>query len=430
MADYYPLLARALDGLSERDQPARQAVYVRARSALKAQLASIKPPLAPAEIERESHSLEDAIARVEEMERRSAAEAGMPADDLPAPDALEADQRPRVEVQQPAIRRGGRRGRPLLMAVGLVVLIAPIAVVAWLWRDRPQPDIPVVEAPRPAAPAPVPNPTDPKFPERMGGGTPIPSGRPPAGASPAVPASPAGGPPAQPTAPAQPSTGGPSPASPAGSSPDAGAPRPAQPQPRPTLQPPEQAPAVQPEIPVAQRAALIEEDAANPQQPQITTGRALWRLDAVNGGQGQPLETVIRSSVEIPEAGMTLALVMRRNRDSTLPASHTIELTFMTKAGEPRRSVRDVGLPQMQIDERSQGLPVAGLPVPVKDNVFLIGLSDLRADVDRNTEIILKRDWIQIPLRFASGQRAILLFEKGVSGDRVVTDAFKQWLQP
>lgn len=428
MADYYPLLARALDGLSERDQPARQAVYVRARSALKAQLASIKPPLSPAEIERESHSLEDAIDRVEELERRSAAEAGMPVDDLAAPDAVEADRRPRVEVQQPAIRRGGRRGRPLLMAVGLVVLITPIAVVAWLWRDKPQPAIPVVEAPRPAAASPAPNPTDPKFPERMGGGTPIPASPAPAGASPAVPTSPAGSAPAQPAAPAQPSAGAPSPASPAGASPDAGAPR--QPQPRPTLQPPEQTPAVQPEIPVAQRAALIEEDTANPQQPQITAGRALWRLDAVNGGQGQPLETVIRSNVEIPEAGLTLALVMRRNRDSTLPASHTIELTFTTKAGEPRRSVRDVGLPQMQIDERSQGLPVAGLPVPVKDNVFLIGLSDLRADVDRNTEIILKRDWIQIPLRFASGQRAILLFEKGVSGDRVVTDAFKQWLQP
>ncbi|MDB5591332.1 MAG: hypothetical protein JWR86_1857, partial [Enterovirga sp.] len=63
MADYYPLLARALDGLAEPDQAQREAVYGRARAALRSQLASLQPPLQPAEIERELASLEDAIRR-------------------------------------------------------------------------------------------------------------------------------------------------------------------------------------------------------------------------------------------------------------------------------------------------------------------------------------------------------------------------------
>jgi len=47
MADYYPLLAKALAGLPSTTTPAaRQAIYDRARKALIGQLRSLKPPLA------------------------------------------------------------------------------------------------------------------------------------------------------------------------------------------------------------------------------------------------------------------------------------------------------------------------------------------------------------------------------------------------
>jgi len=63
----------------------------------------------------------------------------------------------------------------------------------------------------------------------------------------------------------------------------------------------------------------------------------------------------------------------------------------------------------------------------VKDNVFLIRLSNLPGDIERNKDLILRRNWIDLPIRFASGQRAILSFEKGVTGDQVLNDAFRQW---
>ncbi len=34
-----------------------------------------------------------------------------------------------------------------------------------------------------------------------------------------------------------------------------------------------------------------------------------------------------------------------------------------------------------------------------------------------------------VPLRFANGRRAILLFEKGVTGERTVVDALQAWQQ-
>jgi hypothetical protein len=128
----------------------------------------------------------------------------------------------------------------------------------------------------------------------------------------------------------------------------------------------------------------------------------------------------------VPAAGLAVAMSIRRNTDSTLPASHIVELTFTT-SDDPNRMVRDVGLLQFKAEEAVRGTPLAGLPVPVKDNVFLIGLSNLPGDMERNRELMLRRNWIDLPIRFASGQRAILSFEKGVSGDQVINDAFRQW---
>ena len=120
-------------------------------------------------------------------------------------------------------------------------------------------------------------------------------------------------------------------------------------------------------------------------------------------------------------------MVLRRNLDTTLPASHTVELTFTTREGDLTRVIRDVGLLQFKDEEAARGTPVAGLPVPVRENLFLIGLSNLQVDVARNTQLFVRRNWIDLPVRMASGQRAILSFEKGASGNQILNDAFSQW---
>src|ERR1700689_4899914 len=65
MADYHPLIARAVEGLENSTGEARRGLYERARAALVAQLRSIEPPLSEADITRERLALEDAIRKVE-----------------------------------------------------------------------------------------------------------------------------------------------------------------------------------------------------------------------------------------------------------------------------------------------------------------------------------------------------------------------------
>src|SRR6187455_165849 len=66
MADYYPLIARAISGLDPNAPgESRRALYERARTALIAQLRSVQPPLSESEITRERLSLEEAVRKVE-----------------------------------------------------------------------------------------------------------------------------------------------------------------------------------------------------------------------------------------------------------------------------------------------------------------------------------------------------------------------------
>jgi len=72
MADYYPLIARAVAGLDKNTGENRRALYERARSALVAQLRGTEPPLEETEITRERLALEESIRKVEAEAARRA----------------------------------------------------------------------------------------------------------------------------------------------------------------------------------------------------------------------------------------------------------------------------------------------------------------------------------------------------------------------
>src|SRR5450755_2132641 len=65
MADYYPLIARAVADLPQNTDEARRALFDRARNALVTQLRGQTPALSEAQVMRERQPLDEAIRRVE-----------------------------------------------------------------------------------------------------------------------------------------------------------------------------------------------------------------------------------------------------------------------------------------------------------------------------------------------------------------------------
>src|SRR5947209_18492750 len=110
MADYYPLISRAVSALEKNNGENRRALYERARAALLAQLRGITPPLNESDITRERLALEESIRKVEAEAARRFVE---PSRQPPAPKIRPIEPRTReaapTSVPQ---RRAGTSAAP------------------------------------------------------------------------------------------------------------------------------------------------------------------------------------------------------------------------------------------------------------------------------------------------------------------------------
>jgi hypothetical protein len=179
---------------------------------------------------------------------------------------------------------------------------------------------------------------------------------------------------------------------------------------------------------VAQKVVLYEEDQSNPNGTQFV-GSAVWRTERVPPGAGQKPDVVVRAEIEIPEQKVSVRWSLRRNDDKQLPASHTVEIVFTLPPDFPHGGISNIPGVLMKQGETTRGVPLNGVAVKVTANFFLIGLSSVEADMQRNVQLLKERSWFDIPVVYADGKRAIVAIEKGTPGERAFTEAFAAWEQ-
>jgi hypothetical protein len=418
MADYYPLLAKAVSGLKASTPETRQAIYERARKALLGQLRSMQPPAPEGAIEREAEALDEAIARLERgLFGIPAAGQEAPAQESLAPHSAAQDSAAQDSaVAEPAVReaepaspfdeaeakepeaqepetqepeanqiaaqgrenpapsprenarpaapkpdidgRGGWR-RIAILVGALASVLGLVGFAAWKLRDRPE-DL--------ARMAPAPEAADQKIVGKIGEriGEAGPGSRRVAGAS-----------------------GG------------------------------------WDNIPVASRAAILAQAPDEPGGVKTYIGSVVWRRDSANRGPNQQLAGAIRADVEIPEAKFKASLVMEKNYDTALSFSHTINLRFEPAAESPIGNVNAINMPELRRDDAAKGTPLFGLPVQIAPNVFLVGLAS--ASEAQNLDLLRGPNWIDIPMSIANGRIAKVTFEKGPGGERLVSDVLAEW---
>jgi hypothetical protein len=178
--------------------------------------------------------------------------------------------------------------------------------------------------------------------------------------------------------------------------------------------------------PVAQRVALYDEDPSDPKGKQYV-GTVVWRTEQIKGSGNAPPDLAVRADIDIPERKFKMTMSFRRNTDSSLPASHTAELTFILPPNFDGGGVSNVPGILMKSNEQARGTPLAGLAVKVTDGFFLVGLSNVDADRSRNLQLLKERSWFDVPLVYTNQRRAIIAIEKGAPGERAFQDAFAAW---
>jgi len=125
-----------------------------------------------------------------------------------------------------------------------------------------------------------------------------------------------------------------------------------------------------------------------------------------------------------------MTMSIRRNTDQALPASHRIEIVFNLPANFPFSGVRSVSGIFVKLGEETDSSLLAGPIVMVASGSFLVRLSAVGTEMQRNMELLRERGWFEIPIVYNDGRRAILAIQKGAAGNHVFAEAFAAWRDP
>lgn len=191
--------------------------------------------------------------------------------------------------------------------------------------------------------------------------------------------------------------------------------------------------APQPEAPrrtqplvVGQRSIFYEER-TNAAGGSREDGNVVWSVVQESPGNDLPPEPAIRAEASIPSTDLHLRLTIRRNADPTLPAGQIMELIFLTPEKFGGGGIQNIVRVALKDTEESTGNPLMGIPARIADGFFLMALSDSPAEIQANLSLLRARKWIDVPMIYQNGRRALITLEKGIPGDRVFDEVIKSW---
>lgn len=188
--------------------------------------------------------------------------------------------------------------------------------------------------------------------------------------------------------------------------------------------PPAQPPAAQ--VAVGQKAIFYEERTTSA-PGSAESGSVVWSMVQESPGNDLPPEPAIRGEATIPSKDLQLRMTIRRNADQTLPASHIIELIFLTPDGFGGGGIDNILRFALKSTEEAPGSPLRGIPAKIADGFFLVALNESQADLDANMNLMRNEDWIDVPVTYKNGRRALITMEKGIPGANVFEEAMKAW---
>lgn len=160
--------------------------------------------------------------------------------------------------------------------------------------------------------------------------------------------------------------------------------------------------------------------------PTAIEGAVSWSLlrePGVNGVQ----EPVIQGRINVPGKGLTALLTFKRNADASLPASHLVELVFAVPADFEGGAIDSVQRIAMKQTEQDRGDALIAVPAKITDDFHMIALNDFPDARATNIELLRSRNWIDIPLAYRNGRRALLTLQKGETGAQVFNEAIREW---
>ncbi|GGA57716.1 hypothetical protein [Pelagibacterium lentulum] len=171
------------------------------------------------------------------------------------------------------------------------------------------------------------------------------------------------------------------------------------------------------------QSLLLEEQASGAAGAVPYSGSVEW-----SRGTDELGHPTIIGSATIPARNLDVRVLLRRNADTNLPASHLMEVTFNVAESFVGGSIANLPGVLLKDEELVQGQPLTGASARIVGNSFLFALSSASPqDVVANENLLRNREWLDLAMVYGTGRRAIMTLEKGDEGNAIFTDVMDAW---
>lgn len=171
---------------------------------------------------------------------------------------------------------------------------------------------------------------------------------------------------------------------------------------------------------------FLYEERVGQSSPTAVEGSVSWSLQKEAGENGRP-EPAVQGRISIPGRGLTALITFKRNTDPSLPASHLVEFVFSLPPNFEGSSIDSVQRISMKQTEQDRGDPLVAVPAKITSDFHMIALNDFPDARARNLELLKSRDWMDVPLVYGNGRRALLTLQKGDDGRKAFDEATREW---
>jgi hypothetical protein len=162
---------------------------------------------------------------------------------------------------------------------------------------------------------------------------------------------------------------------------------------------------------------LIE---GNPQNGALVLGGNIeWTIEKDAGGP------VLVAHADVPGRQLGVEVRFRRNTDTSLPATHIVEIDFRVPDGFGGGSIAQLPGILAADSASAEGAPLIGASVRVVGNSFLFAMSSAPNDARNNAALLTDNKWIELALVYKTGKQAKLVLEKDAEAAKLFDQMFR-----
>ena len=140
-----------------------------------------------------------------------------------------------------------------------------------------------------------------------------------------------------------------------------------------------------------------------------------------------PPEPVIHAEASIPGRDLQLRMTITRNTDSTLAASHIIELVFARPEKFHGGGIDRILQFSTRDSEGSAGNPLLASSAQLTATDFIVELNQDKAAIETNLNLLRHGRWIDVPLLSKSGLRAMFSLKSELPDNQLAGQVFDSW---